>query len=252
MSLSEPNKDKLDELKVGLSYDKKDKEKCEEKNNNNLNPYTNSDLINKIFNSHSSKTNNRYLINHNDTSNTLNSRKSKMYLKVPKLNKDIMDLEPNYLSTQRINKKMIFSEPKKNNILDYKNKKKNINTEAKEINKDHFSESKKEKFNLKNSPTKFLTTIKNNQINVKALDYINQNLNKIKPFNLFLNDKNSNNFRIYNRFNLPDIKLGKIINKNTKSIKGKIFVNKNSLPNINDNNLNNMKRIKKGKRFVFN
>ena len=249
---SEPNKDKLDELKVGLSYDKKDKEKCEEKNNNNLNPYTNSDLINKIFNSHSSKTNNRYLINHNDTSNTLNSRKSKMYLKVPKLNKDIMDLEPNYLSTQRINKKMIFSEPKKNNILDYKNKKKNINTESKEINKDHFSESKKEKFNLKNSPTKFLTAIKNNQINVKALDYINQNLNKIKPFNLFLNEKNSNNFRIYNRFNLPDIKLGKIINKNTKSIKGKKFINKNSLPNINDNNLNNMKRIKKGKRFVFN
>ena len=70
-----------------------------------------------------------------------------------------------------------------------------------------------------------------------------QNLNNIKPFNLFLRDKNLNQLGIYNRINLPNIKLGNIINKNEKSIKLKKIVNNYNLPNISGNNLYNTNQI---------
>ena len=237
-----PKREKLKEIKDEFLYDKKDKEKSEEKNNNNLNNNINSILINKILNTNSSKTNNQYFMIHCDTSNALTLRKSKISLKKPKINKDIIGIETNCLSNIRVSRKVSFSEQKTNIILDYNNKKKNINNELEKINKDHFfSESKKRKSNIEKSSTKVLTAIKNNEINIKAFDYINENMNNIKPFNLFFKDKNPNKLQIYNQVNLPNIKIRKIIHQNSKYIKHKKLVNKCNLPNISCNNLYNIK-----------
>ena len=237
-----PKREKLKEIKDEFLYDKKDKEKSEEKNNNNLNNNINSILINKILNTNSSKTNNQYFMIHCDTSNALTLRKSKISLKKPKINKDIIGIETNCLSNIRVSRKVSFSEQKTNIILDYNNKKKNINNELEKINKEHFfSESKKRKSNIEKSPTKVLTAIKNNEINIKAFDYINENMNNIKPFNLFFKDKNPNKLQIYNQVNLPNIKIRKIIHQNSKYIKHKKLVNKCNLPNISCNNLYNIK-----------
>ena len=140
-----PKREKLKEIKDEFLYEKKDKEKSEEKNNNNLNNNINSILINKILNTNSSKTNNQYFMIHCDTSNALTLRKSKISLKKPKINKDIIGIETNCLSNIRVSRKVSFSEQKTNIILDYNNKKKNINNELEKINKEHFLRIKKKK-----------------------------------------------------------------------------------------------------------
>ena len=234
---SSPKREILKELKAEFLGDKKDEEKYEEKKNNQ-NTNTNSILVNNIFSNNSSKSNGKHLMKLCGTTNTLTIRKSKIYLKIPKIIKGTIAIEPNYSSNKRVSKRINFSES-----IGHNNKSKNKNKEIDEINKEHFSESKKRRLILVKSQTKILTSEKDKKINLKSLDYINENLNNIKPFNLFLRDKNLNQLGIYNRINLPNIKLGNIINKNEKSIKLKKIVNNYNLPNISSNNLFNINQI---------
>ena len=263
---SKVKRDKLKELRGKYLYVKKDIESSEEKINNNLDINTNSNSNNTISNSTSSNSNNQ-IIKHCSTTKYINSnnheKKSKLILHVSKKKKDypLLLIDPVNSSIKKIRRKSCFSETKKNNIIHNYNKiskKSSIETEA--INKNLLTESKKRKIFLANSSTKFfrLSHYKNhnnmniNEIDANAINYINQNINNIKPINLFLNNNNIAKLqskKIRSRTNIEHIQLEKIMNENVKCNKHKNSVCDVKLPNISDKNTN-MYILRKAKKNI--
>ena len=89
-------------------------------------------------------------------------------------------------------------------------------------------------------------------MNVNAINYINQNINNIKPINLFLNHKKMLKFqskKMKSRTNIEHLQLEKIINENVKCNKPKNSVSNFKLPNISDKNMN-MLTIRKAKKNI--
>ena len=245
---SKEKKDKLKELRIEYMDTKNEKEKSKEKNNNS-NANTNSSSNNNISNSNSSKSNNKYFMKHCNTTNSLNIKQSKIYLKNPKIKKDtpLVLIKTNYLTTKRVKKKIYFSESKRNNINNYNNKGKKLNIETEFFKKENLSNSKKRKLFLIKTSTKAFNSINENEKNQKALIFINKNVDSFKPINLFLREKNLNKLQKENQIYKPNIFLA-----NAKVINKKNYVDKNSLPNISNNHLHNNKNSKRKKKYIFN
>ena len=238
-------RDKLKELRIKHLEVKKDIEILEEIRNNNI---LNN---NNISNNDSSKSNNN-LIKIYETNNSISNKKLKYCLSIPKNKKDIhlKHFEPNNLSSTRLRKKISYSESKKdtNNKFIFNNKKKKLNIETETINKEFAQLSNKRKMFLMRTTTKDLNNFINDEIDKRAYEYINENINNIKPINLFLREKHHNKFResiFGSRKTIYQIQLEKKINENEKVNLPKNNVNKLKLPNISYNNIHNVKKSRK-------
>ena len=249
-------RDKLKELKGKYLFATNDAEKSEEKNNNNSIANTNSTSHNNMSNSNSSNSNN-YIIRHYDTTNPIKNIKSKKYFHLSKKKKDtpLLLIDSNNLSHNKIKKKNFFSEKKKNNIIyNYDKKGKQINLETEYINKNHLSESKNRKIFLSSTQTKPYNDV-TNKIDMNAYNFINENINNIKPINLFLKNKNLirlKSKKIQSRTDIAHVQLEQIINENDKNNKPKNFVHNLKLPNISSNNIHSMRKTKKNIKFLYN
>ena len=251
---SRTKRDKLKEIKMKYLDIKKDSEKSEEKENNNSNANTNSTSNNNLSISNSSKSNNNYSIQNSDVINFLNTNKrKKLSINIPRIKKDnpLMSLELNNLTTKRTKKKIFFSESKKSNKLNSNIKGKKINLEN-SLSKNHLTESADRRFLLMRASSKNLNKINDKDIGQKTLNFINENINSIKPINLFLRDKNLAKLNVNNGIIIPFFQLGKIIKQNTKVKKENNFVHNNKLPNINQNNIYNHRRSKRNIKYIFN
>ena len=101
---------------------------------------------------------------------------------------------------------------------------------------------------LMRTTTKDLNNFINDEIDKRAYEYINENINNIKPINLFLREKHHNKFResiFGSRKTIYQIQLEKKINENEKVNLPKNNVNKLKLPNISYNNIHNVKKSRK-------
>ena len=257
-------RDKLKELRRKYLYVKKNKETSEEKINNNSDANTNSNSNNNISNSLSSNSNHQ-IIKHCNTTKYIkkidNDKKSKLYFYLSKKKKDIplLLIDPNNSNIKKFKRKSCFSQTKKdNNIHKYNkiSKKTIIKTDVN--NKKYLTESKKRKIFLANTSTNSFklvnhnSKINNKEMNVNAMNYINQNINNIKPINLFLNHKKMLKFqskKMKSRTNIEHLQLEKIINENVKCNKPKNSVSNFKLPNISDKNMN-MLTIRKAKKNI--
>ena len=251
---SRTKRDKLKEIKMKYLDIKKDSEKSEEKENNNSNANTNSTSNNNLSISNSSKSNNNYSIQNSDVINFLNiNKRKKLSINIPRIKKDnpLMSLELNNLTTKRTKKKIFFSESKKSNKLNSNIKGKKINLEN-SLSKNHLTESADRRFLLMRASSKNLNKINDKDIGQKTLNFINENINSIKPINLFLRDKNLAKLNVNNGIIIPFFQLGKIIKQNTKVKKENNFVHNNKLPNINQNNIYNHRRSKRNIKYIFN
>ena len=251
---SRTKRDKLKEIKMKYLDIKKDSEKSEEKENNNSNANTNSTSNNNLSISNSSKSNNNYSLKNSDVINFLNTNKrKKLSINIPRIKKDnpLMSLELNNLTTKRTKKKIFFSESKKSNKLNSNIKGKKINLEN-SLSKNHLTESADRRFLLMRASSKNLNKINDKDIGQKTLNFINENINSIKPINLFLRDKNLAKLNVNNGIIIPFFQLGKIIKQNTKVKKENNFVHNNKLPNINQNNIYNHRRSKRNIKYIFN
>ena len=238
-------RDKLKELRIKHLEVKKDIEILEEIRNNNI--LNNND----ISNNDSSKSNNN-LLKIYETNNSINNKKLKYCLSIPKNKKDIhlKHSEPNNLSSTRLRKKISYSESKKDtsNKFNFNSKKKKLNIETETINKEFAQLSNKRKMFLMRTTTKDLNNFINDEIDKRAYEYINENINNIKPINLFLREKHHNKFResiFGSRKTIYQIQLEKKINENEKVNLPKNNVNKLKLPNISYNNIHNVKKSRK-------
>ena len=239
-------RDKLKELRIKHLEVKKDAEILEEeKNNIILNKYNN----NHILNYNVSKSNNNLMKIYEEKTPTDNN-KTKYCLRLPKSKKDFIlkHSETNNLSTSRVKRKINYSESKKDTINKYcfNNKRKNINIETETINKEFALSSNKRKLFLIKTSAKDLNNIINEEIDKRAYEYINENINNIKPINLFLREKHHNKFRANifgSRKNLCQNQLEKKSNENEKVNIPKNNIQKLKLPNISYNNIHNAKNI---------
>ena len=247
-------RDKLKKLRGEYLHVKKDIDKSEEKNNNNSDNNTNSTSNNNISNSGSSNSNNNYLMKHKKSNFFYHtSKKIPMILVEPNSLNNI-----NNLKTQRTKRKNYLSESKINNnkykMHNYNEIKKKLKIETETINKEVLlTQSKKRKFVLSRTTTKPFNIRNNNDSkffdNKYIPNHINDNINNIKPINLFLKDKNnkkSHTKKMESQKNLAYIQIEKIINdNNNKEKKGQNLVNKLKLPNISYNNIHNTRKTKR-------
>ena len=247
-------RDKLKELRIKHLEVKKDAEILEEeKNNIILNKYNN----NHILNYNVSKSNNNLMKIYEEKTPTDNN-KTKYCLRLPKSKKDFIlkHSETNNLSTSRVKRKINYSESKKDTINKYcfNNKRKNINIETETINKEFALSSNKRKLFLIKTSAKDLNNIINEEIDKRAYEYINENINNIKPINLFLREKHHNKFRANifgSRKNLCQNQLEKKFNENEKVNIPKNNIQKLKLPNISYNNIHNAKKSKKNLKMYI-
>ena len=246
-------RDKLKKLRGEYLHVKKDIDKSEEKNNNNSDNNTNSTSNNNISNSGSSNSNNNYLMKHKKSNFFYHtSKKIPMILVEPNSLNNI-----NNLKTQRTKRKNYLSESKINNnkykMHNYNENKKKLKFETETINKEVLlTQSKKRKFVLARTTTKPFNIRNNNDSkffdNKYIPNHINDNINNIKPINLFLKDKNnikSHTKKMESQKNLAYIQIEKIINDNNKEKKCQNLVNKLKLPNISYNNIHNTRKTKR-------
>ena len=135
----------------------------------------------------------------------------------------------------------------------YNENKKKLKMETETINKEVLlTQSKKRKFVLSRTTTKPFNIRNNNDSkffdNKYIPNHINDNINNIKPINLFLKDKNnikSHTKKMESQKNLAYIQMEKIINDNNKEKKCQNLVNKLKLPNISYNNIHNTRKTKR-------
>ena len=251
-------RDKLRELRGKNLFVKKDTDKSEEKNNNNSIANTNSTSHNNMSNSNSSNSNN-YIKRHYETTNHTNNIKSKKYFHLSKKKKDtpLLLIDSNNLSHNKIKRKNFFSEKKKNNIIyNYDKKGKQINLETEYINKNFLSESKNRKIFLTATQTKpFNDFNNNNKMDLNTFNFINENINNIKPINLFLKNKNLiklKSKKLKSRTDIAHVQLEQIINENDRIKKPKNHVHNLKLPNISYNNIHTTRKSKKNIKFLYN
>jgi len=251
-------RDKLKELRGKNLFVKKDTDKSEEKNNNNSIANTNSTSHNNMSNSNSSNSNN-YIKRHYETTNHTNNIKSKKYFHLSKKKKDtpLLLIDSNNLSHNKIKRKNFFSEKKKNNIIyNYDKKGKQINLETEYINKNYLSESKNRKIFLTATQTKpFNDFNNNNKMDLNTFNFINENINNIKPINLFLKNKNLiklKSKKLKSRTDIAHVQLEQIINENDRIKKSKNHVHNLKLPNISYNNIHTTRKSKKNIKFLYN
>ena len=249
-------RDKLKELRIKHLEVKKDPEILEEKKNDIiLNKNINNSNI--ISNYDSSKTNNYFMKNY-EQNTLIDNNKTKYFLRFPKNKKavHIKHSETSNLSTSRIKRKINYSESKKDNINKYlfNNKRKKLNLETETINKEFALSSNKRKLFLIKTSTKDLNNIINEEIDKRAYEYINENINNIKPINLFLREKQHNKFRANifgSRKNICPNQIEQKFNENEKVNIPKNNIKKLKLPNISYNNIHNAKKSKKNlKMFI--
>ena len=122
------------------------------------------------------------------------------------------------------------------------------------INKNHLSESKNRKIFFASTQTKPFNDV-NNKIDMNAYNFINENINNIKPISLFLKGKNLiglKSERVQSRTGVAHVRLEQIIDENDKNNKPKNFVHNLKLPNISSNNIHSMRKAKKNIKFLYN
>ena len=90
---------------------------------------------------------------------------------------------------------------------------------------------------------------------MNAYNFINENINNIKPISLFLKGKNLiglKSERVQSRTGVAHVRLEQIIDENDKNNKPKNFVHNLKLPNISSNNIHSMRKTKKNIKFLYN